>query len=47
MACLAKDPRDRRADADRLGAALEESVEGRPWTADEAKEWWGRNWREG
>jgi serine/threonine-protein kinase len=38
--CLAKDPSDRPADADRLAAALEESLDGERWTASEARDWW-------
>jgi serine/threonine-protein kinase len=43
MSCLAKDPADRPADADRLGLALEESLESECWTAADAREWWERN----
>jgi serine/threonine-protein kinase len=38
--CLAKDPSDRPADADRLSAALDECLDGERWTAGEAQEWW-------
>ena len=38
--CLAKDPRDRPADADRLAAGLNDCLDGPRWTASDAQEWW-------
>jgi serine/threonine-protein kinase len=38
--CLAKDPSDRPADADRLAAALDDCLDGERWTASEAQDWW-------
>jgi len=43
MACLAKDPNDRPADADRVREALESSLDAPPWTAADAQEWWARH----
>jgi hypothetical protein len=40
LACLAKDPSDRPATAEDLGAALEEINFSEPWTAARAAEWW-------
>ena len=38
--CLAKDPNDRPADADRLCAALEDCMDGERWTIRDAQAWW-------
>jgi serine/threonine-protein kinase len=38
--CLAKDPGDRPADADRLAAALDDCLDGERWTASDAQDWW-------
>jgi serine/threonine-protein kinase len=38
--CLAKDPRQRPADAATLATLLEESLEGAPWTQADARAWW-------
>ena len=38
--CLAKDPRDRPADADRLCEALDGCLDGERWTASDAHDWW-------
>ena len=43
MSCLAKDPEDRPASADALCEALGDSLEGPPWTAEDAKVWWESN----
>jgi serine/threonine-protein kinase len=38
--CLAKDPGERPADADRLCEALDASVDGARWTVGDAQDWW-------
>jgi hypothetical protein len=38
--CLAKDPADRPADADRVLAALDACLDGERWTARDAQDWW-------
>jgi serine/threonine-protein kinase len=43
MACLAKDPAARPADADRLDARLAASLDGRMWSAADARTWWERH----
>lgn len=43
MACLAKEPRDRPQDADRLRAGLLDSIEGAPWSAADASAWWAEH----
>jgi len=43
MACLSKDPADRPPDADSLGVALGESLDGPHWSEADAREWWERN----
>ena len=43
MACLAKDPGDRPADADRLDLDLAHALDGEPWSEAEAQDWWRRN----
>jgi serine/threonine-protein kinase len=40
MQCLAKDPKARPQDADRLRDDLLASIEGAPWSQGEAKAWW-------
>jgi serine/threonine-protein kinase len=47
MRCLAKEPRDRVQDADRLGAELEASVDGAPWTDADARAWWAEHLPQG
>jgi serine/threonine-protein kinase len=43
MACLAKDPNQRPADADRMSAELDECDDGAPWNQADAHAWWERN----
>jgi serine/threonine-protein kinase len=40
LRCLAKEPADRPQDADRLSAALRDSIDGEPWSDDDARAWW-------
>ena len=40
MACLSKDPADRPRDADALGAALGERLDGETWSEGDARDWW-------
>ncbi|MFC1572199.1 serine/threonine-protein kinase [Candidatus Eisenbacteria bacterium] len=40
LACLQKDPDRRPQDADTLSAALGTSVQEKPWTAEQSREWW-------
>jgi serine/threonine-protein kinase len=47
MACLAKEPADRPADADRLRAALVDSIDGPPWSAADAAAWWASRANDG
>ena len=46
MACLAKDPADRPVDADRLSAGPASSLDGAPWSENDARDWWQRNLKE-
>jgi len=41
--CLAKEPDDRPADADRLCTALEDCVDGERWTERDAQAWWSEH----
>jgi serine/threonine-protein kinase len=43
MACLAKEPAERPADADALNDALGRSLDERPWSQAEARSWWSQN----
>jgi len=40
MACLAKNPDDRPADADQLDTALASALDGATWSDAEARAWW-------
>jgi serine/threonine-protein kinase len=40
LSCLAKEPADRPANADALGEALGCSLDGPPWSAEDARAWW-------
>ena len=42
MECLEKDPAKRPDSAETLARRLEESLDGPPWTANDAREWWKR-----
>jgi eukaryotic-like serine/threonine-protein kinase len=47
MACLAKKPEDRPANAEAFARMLEDCKEASPWTQEDAERWWRTNLPEG